>query len=89
MLSSGTTSVSHAKNSTEVSKGTTPSALTATPLAIRASEHRMTLEVMTIWPAWQHFEADSNGTIEVVKLADLVISSINSNAVDTDIPYTL
>ena len=49
----------------------------------------MTLEVMTIWPAWQHFEADSNGTIEVVKLADLVISSINSNAVDTDIPYTM
>ena len=35
------------------------------------------LKAMTIWPAWQHFEEDAKGTLEVGKLADLVILSDN------------
>ena len=44
-------------------------------------EHRVpvatALKALTIWPAWQHFEEKSKGTIEVGKLADLVILSEN------------
>jgi predicted amidohydrolase YtcJ len=44
-------------------------------------EHRVpvatALKALTIWPAWQHFEEKSKGTIEVGKLADLVILSDN------------
>lgn len=44
-------------------------------------EHRVSvwtaLKAMTIWPAWQHFEEDNKGSIEVGKLADFAILSEN------------
>jgi hypothetical protein len=39
------------------------------------------LKAMTIWPAWQHFEEDHKGTLEVGKLADFVILSADPTAV--------
>ena len=42
------------------------------------------LKAMTIWPAWQHFEADAKGTIEVGKLADFVILSDDPTAIDPE-----
>ena len=47
------------------------------------------LKAMTIWPAWQHFEADKKGSIEVGKLADLVILSKDPTAVDPETLDTL
>jgi predicted amidohydrolase YtcJ len=40
------------------------------------------LKAMTIWPAWQHFEERTKGSLEVGKLADLVILSADPTAVD-------
>jgi hypothetical protein len=42
------------------------------------------LKAMTIWPAWQHFEEESKGSIEPGKLADLVILSADPTAVDPE-----
>ena len=42
------------------------------------------LKAMTIWPAWQHFEEDDKGSIEVGKLADFVILSGDPTAVDPE-----
>lgn len=42
------------------------------------------LKAMTIWPAWQHFEEDHKGSIEVGKIADFVILSKDPTAVDPE-----
>jgi predicted amidohydrolase YtcJ len=42
------------------------------------------LKSMTIWPAWAHFEEDQKGSVEVGKLADLVILSADPTAVDPE-----
>ncbi len=42
------------------------------------------LKAMTLWPAYQYFEEDEKGSIEVGKLADLVILSDDPTAVDPE-----
>jgi len=42
------------------------------------------LKAMTIWPAWQHHEEATKGSIEVGKLADLVILSADPTAVNPE-----
>jgi predicted amidohydrolase YtcJ len=48
---------------------------------VLGAEHRVpvatALKAMTLWPAWQHSEEDSKGSIEVGKLADFVVLSNN------------
>jgi len=40
------------------------------------------LKTMTIWPAYQHFEETTKGSIEVGKLADLLILSDDPLTID-------
>ena len=42
------------------------------------------LKAMTLWPAYQHFEEDQKGSIEVGKVADFVILSDDPTAVDSE-----
>ncbi len=42
------------------------------------------LKAMTLWPAWQHFEEATKGSIEVGKVADLVVLSADPTAVDPE-----
>lgn len=42
------------------------------------------LKAMTLWPAWHHHEDHHKGSIEVGKLADLVILSADPTAVPAD-----
>jgi predicted amidohydrolase YtcJ len=42
------------------------------------------LKAMTIWPAWQHFEEKTKGSIEVGKLADLIILDKDPTAIDPE-----
>ena len=47
------------------------------------------LKAMTLWPAYQYFEEDRKGSVEVGKLADLVILSADPTAVDPETIDTL
>ncbi len=53
---------------------------------VLGAKHRLTpaiaLEAMTLWPAYQHFEEQTKGSLEVGKLADLVILDKNPLTVD-------
>ena len=53
---------------------------------ILGPQHRITplvaLKAMTLWPAYQHFEEKTKGSLEVGKLADLVILDQNPLTVD-------
>ncbi len=47
------------------------------------------LKAMTLWPAWQHFEEATKGSIEVGKLADFVILDKDPTTVDPETLDTL
>ncbi|WP_417766763.1 amidohydrolase [Stappia sp.] len=47
------------------------------------------LKAMTIWPAYQHFEEAEKGSIEVGKVADLVVLSNDPTAIDPEALDTL
>lgn len=55
---------------------------------ILGADHRVdvitALKSMTLWPAWQHFEEDRKGSLEVGKLADMVILSRDPTEGDLD-----
>ena len=42
------------------------------------------LKAMTLWPAWQHFEEKTKGSIETGKLADFVILDKDPTAIDPE-----
>ena len=42
------------------------------------------LKAMTLWPAWQHFEENEKGSIEVGKRADFVVLSEDPTAIDPE-----
>lgn len=42
------------------------------------------LKAMTIWPAWQHFEEEKKGSLEVGKLADFVVLSGDPTDIDPE-----
>ena len=42
------------------------------------------LKAMTIWPAWQHFEEKTKGSLEQGKLADLVVLDQDPTAIDPE-----
>lgn len=47
------------------------------------------LKAMTIWPAYQHFEEDNKGSLEVGKIADFVVLSEDPTAIDPEDLETL
>jgi predicted amidohydrolase YtcJ len=55
---------------------------------ILGPQHRVdvmtALKAMTLWSAWQHFEEKTKGSIEVGKLADLVILDQDPTAIDPE-----
>lgn len=55
---------------------------------ILGPEHRVpvatALKALTLWPAWQHFEEETKGSISPGKLADFVVLSDNPLAVPED-----
>ena len=47
------------------------------------------IKAMTLWPAWQHFEEDRKGSIEVGELSGFVILSGDPTTIDPELIDTL